>query len=242
VDSVDAFTVSQPRPGKAASAANAADRPINSLRLIFRLLPQLADYPRNDSLMRAGSLHRIGSSLQLIDYWPGERTIIAPMPTEPLGSKAAWWIWNLSIWVGISLIDATQNVVVMHSEGMHHAWVALFFVLLVARLPWALFTPVILRLARRYPPTQFTRPITMGPHVIAGLIMGLVVAAWVAGWEKLLNPWAYSSDAGPLLDLWKGRFYNGLLETFFFMPPFSPPTRSSNPEIASYEKQPRKPN
>jgi two-component system LytT family sensor kinase len=137
------------------------------------------------------------------------------MPTEPIGSKAAWWIWNLSIWVGISLFDATQNVVVMHSEGMHHAWVALFFVLLVSRLPWALFTPVILRLARRYPPTQFTRPITLGPHVIACLIMGLVVAAWVAGWEKLLNPWAYSSDAGPLLDLWKGKFYNGLFETFF---------------------------
>jgi two-component system LytT family sensor kinase len=175
----------------------------------------LADYPRNDSSMRACSLHRIGSSLQLSDDWPGERTIIAAMPTEPIGSKAAWWIWNLSIWVGIGLFDATQNVVVMHSEGMHHAWVALFFVLLVSRLPWALFTPVILRLARRYPPTQFTRPITLGPHVIADLIMGLVVAAWVAGWEKLLNPWAYSSDAGPLLDLWKGRFYNGLLETFF---------------------------
>jgi hypothetical protein len=165
--------------------------------------------------MRACSLHRIGSSLQLSDDWPGERTIIAAMPTEPIGSKAAWWIWNLSIWVGISLFDATQNVVVMHSEGMHHAWVALFFVLLVSRLPWALFTPVILRLARRYPPTQFTRPITLGPHVIACLIMGLVVAAWVAGWEKLLNPWAYSSDAGPLLDLWKGKFYNGLFETFF---------------------------
>ena len=137
--------------------------------------------------MRAGSLHRIGSSLQLSDDWPGERTIIAAMPTEPIGSKAAWWIWNLSIWVGIGLFDATQNVVVMHSEGMHHAWVALFFVLLVSRLPWALFTPVILRLARRYPPTQFTRPITLGPHVIADLIMGLVVAAWVAGWEKLLT-------------------------------------------------------
>lgn len=47
VGSVDAFTLSQPRPGKAASAANAADRPINSLRLIFRLPVhlQLADYP-----------------------------------------------------------------------------------------------------------------------------------------------------------------------------------------------------
>ena len=165
--------------------------------------------------MRGSSLHRTGSSQQPSDDWPGEGTIIATMATKPIGSKAAWWIWNLSIWVGIGLFDATQNVIVMHSEGMHHAWVALFFILFVSRLPWALFTPVILRLARRYPPTQFTRPITLGPHVVACLIIGLVVAAWVAGWEKLLNPWAYSSDAGPLLDLWKGRFYNGLLETFF---------------------------
>jgi two-component system, LytTR family, sensor kinase len=137
------------------------------------------------------------------------------MPTTPIGSKTAWWTWNLSIWVGISLFEATQNVVVMHAEGMHHAWGALFFVLLVSRLPWVLFTPVILRLARRYPPTRFTRPITLGPHVIAGVTMGLVVAAWVAGWEKLLNPWGYSSDAGRLLDLWKEKFYNGLLETLF---------------------------
>lgn len=47
--------------------------------------------------MRAGLLHRTGGSLQASDDWPGEPVIIAPMPTEPIGSKAAWWIWNLSI-------------------------------------------------------------------------------------------------------------------------------------------------
>jgi hypothetical protein len=63
-------------------------------------------YARSDSSMRTGPLHRIGSSLQLSDDWPGERTIISPMPTEPIGSNAAWWIWNLSIWVsGVSVRD-----------------------------------------------------------------------------------------------------------------------------------------
>jgi two-component system, LytTR family, sensor kinase len=136
------------------------------------------------------------------------------MPAN-VSSRGAWWIWNVSIWLGIGLFDATQTVFAMRSEGMHHAWAALFVALLISRLPWALFTPIILQLGRSYPPAQFTRPRTWLIHIAACLTAAVIDSAWNAGLEKLLNPMAYSSDAGPFLEIWQGRFSNGLLEAAF---------------------------
>ena len=48
------------------------------------------------------------------------------MDINPARSPAPRWIWIASIWTGFGLIDATQTVFVMRSEGMHHAWVRLF--------------------------------------------------------------------------------------------------------------------
>jgi hypothetical protein len=48
------------------------------------------------------------------------------------GADLPWWVWNASVWFGIGLFDATQNVFVMRSEGMHHAWTALFVTLLIS--------------------------------------------------------------------------------------------------------------
>jgi hypothetical protein len=69
---------------------------------------------------------------------------------ERLPSKSQWF-WIASIWLGLALFDATQTVFVMRSEGMHHAWVRLFITLLVAWLPWACATPLVLRLGRQHP-------------------------------------------------------------------------------------------
>jgi two-component sensor histidine kinase len=129
--------------------------------------------------------------------------------------QSTWWIWNVSIWLGIGLFDATKTVFVMRSEGMHHAWTALFVTLLLSRLPWALATPMVLRLGRGDPPWRFTRVATWTAHGIACGAIALATAAWSAAFEKALNPWAYSSEAGLFVDLWRARFYNGLLESIF---------------------------
>ena len=39
------------------------------------------------------------------------------------------WIWIASLWTGLGVFDATQNVFSMLHAGMHHSWVKLFFVL-----------------------------------------------------------------------------------------------------------------
>jgi two-component sensor histidine kinase len=116
-----------------------------------------------------------------------------------------------ALWSGIALFDATQNVFVMRAEGMHHAWAQLFVTLLLSWLPWALATPLVLRLGRRYPPEQWRRFSTWGAHLLACAAVGLTCAAWMALLEELLNPWAKLPAADPFAELWLHKFYNGLL-------------------------------
>jgi hypothetical protein len=120
-------------------------------------------------------------------------------------------LWIASIWAGLGLFDATQNVFVMRAEGMHHAWTRLFFVLLIAWLPWALATPMVLRLGRRYPPSRWRTFSTFGTHLAACAAIGLVTSAWNAVLEQLLNPWLKSPGPERFPDLWLQKFENGLL-------------------------------
>jgi sensor histidine kinase YesM len=99
----------------------------------------------------------------------------------------------------------------MRAEGMHHAWIKLFATLLLSWIPWALATPFVLRLVRRYPAAQWKRFSAWVAHLSACAAIGLVSAAWVASLEVLLNPWATSPPPGPLFHYWLYKFYNGLL-------------------------------
>lgn len=125
--------------------------------------------------------------------------------------RALHWFWILAIWLVLGLIDATQTVFSMRSEGMHHAWGHLFLKLLFAYLPWALATPVVLRLSRKYPPPQFRPFFTWPVHMGACLIIALVYSAWNAGLDWVLNPWNPSSPPDPFLSLWFDDFYNSIL-------------------------------
>jgi two-component system LytT family sensor kinase len=123
------------------------------------------------------------------------------------------WVWTWSIWLGFGLFDATQTVGAMRSEGMHHAWLLLFLVTGVAWLPWSLATPVVLALARQFPPR--------GPHALrawfvhlgACACIAIAFAAWSAWLEILLNPYADPSPAPALLQLTVDKFYNGILSS-----------------------------
>jgi two-component system LytT family sensor kinase len=126
-------------------------------------------------------------------------------------SESRRWFWIATIWLGIGLFDGTQTVFVMRAEGMHHAWIRLFFTLLLSWIPWALATPVVLRLGRRYPPAQWRQFSTWGMHLAAGAVIGLASSAWTACLEVLLNPYATSPPPGPFFDYWRYKFYNGIL-------------------------------
>ena len=135
------------------------------------------------------------------------------MDKSPIHGKSQKWLWAAAIWSGVGLCDATQTVVVMRAEGMHHAWVRLFLTLLLSWLPWGLATPLVFHLGRQYSPAQWRRFSTWGVHLSACAAAGAVVAAWSALLEVLLNPWSKVPDPGPFAHLWSEKFYNGILSS-----------------------------
>jgi two-component system LytT family sensor kinase len=130
------------------------------------------------------------------------------IPTLPR-TLASFWI--ASIWFGIALFDSTQTVVAMHAEGMHHAWARLFVTGLLSWLPWALATPLIALLGRRYPPLHLRPLTTWLTHLGACAGISLISAAWSAGLEKLLNPYAIYPAPPLFIRLLSSKFYSGIL-------------------------------
>ena len=113
-----------------------------------------------------------------------ERKRIRSRPTSP-------WLWITLIWLSIGTFDASDTVFSMLAEGHRHKWVSLYFTLLLSWLPWALASPLILRLARWRPPDSKSVVCWLF-HLAACAGIGLTSAAWTAGLEMLLNPWLWS--------------------------------------------------
>jgi two-component system LytT family sensor kinase len=130
--------------------------------------------------------------------------------------RTSHWYWSALFWISLGLFDATQTVVTMRAQGMQHAWPQLFTSLLLCWLPWALATPLILFLGRRYPlfPVRFVGAWTI--HATALAVLAASVAAWSALLEKMLNPWTPTLPPGAFLDLWRNKSYNQLLVSLIF--------------------------
>src|ERR1700722_15367122 len=98
------------------------------------------------------------------------------------------WFWIASLWAGLAVLDATQNVFAMRHEGMHHAWMKVFCLLTFDWLPWALVTPVVIWLGRRYPPA-WKSPQTWLVHLCAIIAVDDAAAAWRSALEVVFQPW-----------------------------------------------------
>lgn len=120
------------------------------------------------------------------------------------------WFWIVSICLGLGLFDALQDIAVMRTEGVHHAWGRLFASMLLSWLPWALATPVVLRLQRRYPLQRMT-PIPWLIHSAGCVFIALVSGAWDAVLQKSFHPWSSASTALPFLTLSLTKFYGELM-------------------------------
>ena len=127
------------------------------------------------------------------------------------GRQRLRWLWIALIWSGVALFDATQTVFVMRAEGMHHAWVRLFVTLLFSWLPWAIATPAVVQLSRKYPPGKSTPASAWLLHLCASVTIGFISAAITSALELLLNPWAIAPPLQPFIAVLFKKFYNGLL-------------------------------
>lgn len=116
-------------------------------------------------------------------------------------------------WLGFGLVEAMQTVFVMRSEGMHHAWGKLFLTSALSWLVWALATPLILLLGRRFPPVKPSSAVTWLVHIAGCAAIALASAAWLAWLNYLLNPFAYASGPGRFGLLLFDKFYSGILSS-----------------------------
>lgn len=128
-------------------------------------------------------------------------------------TKAANWYWAGAICGGLGAFEATQTVLAMRAAGMHHAWVALFFTVLLWWVPWALAAPLVLRLARKSPLFQGTSVGAWVRHVGAWLAVLVGGALWDAVIENWLNPYAPDTVSPGMLTLWKGNLANQIVVT-----------------------------
>ncbi|MGA2710649.1 MAG: sensor histidine kinase [Steroidobacteraceae bacterium] len=124
------------------------------------------------------------------------------MSGTPTGIPSTRWLWIAAIWCAGALFDATQTVLIMRAEGLSSTWMPLFGTELASWLPWGLATPLVIRLARRYPVVRVTTMPTALVHLAAFAIISLIAAAWVALLYMLFNPWGHPTPPGPFMDVW----------------------------------------
>jgi hypothetical protein len=159
-------------------------------------------------------IHCIGSLFSgAVEYDLDMDTNSAGAQTQRSMGQPGRWLWIASIWFGFGLVDAVQTVFVMRGEGMHHAWVKLFWTCVVGWIPWALATPLVQLLGRRFPPVKL-RPFYMWlPHLVAWPAIGLIVCAWMSWLQVLFNPYAVPSGPGSFRHLLFDKFYSGTLSS-----------------------------
>jgi two-component system LytT family sensor kinase len=138
------------------------------------------------------------------------------MVEAPAELRPTRWLWIAAIWCAGGLLDASQTVLVVHAEGTHHAGLALFATEFITWLPWALATPFVIRLARRFPVIRMRAVPTAAVHLAAFAIISLIAAAWSALLQILFNPWGHPQPLSPFLDVWRTWLMYQVL-TFLFV-------------------------
>jgi hypothetical protein len=112
------------------------------------------------------------------------------------------WRWIAAFWCAGGLFEASQAVLIMRfAEGRHHAWLPLFITELATWLPWALATPWVISLARRYPIIRGTTIRTVAVHFAVFITISVVAEAWSAMLQVLFNPWG-NKRAPTFWDTW----------------------------------------
>jgi len=115
------------------------------------------------------------------------------------------WRWIAALWLAAGLFDASQTVYMLHAEGKHVPMLPLFLIDLVSWLPWALVTPLVIRLARQYSIVHGTSVRTVSVHLAVFTAISAVIESWSALLQVLYNPWG-NRHWPTFLDTWTSTF------------------------------------
>jgi two-component system LytT family sensor kinase len=123
------------------------------------------------------------------------------MTENHTGLRSTRWLWIAGMWGAGALFEAGQSVLFMRAIGKEHAWL-IFGTELASWLPWALATPLVIGLARRYDIIRSATIQAMSVHFAAFATISLVAEAWFAELQVLFNPWDYPQQP-TLMDTWR---------------------------------------
>jgi signal transduction histidine kinase len=115
------------------------------------------------------------------------------MTETDTGARPTRWRGITAIWLACLLFDASETVLFMHSVGQR-SWVLTFVVEVVSWLPWALATPLVIYLARRYPFARGRLATSTAAHVVAFVCIALAAETWFAMLQAEFNPWGYAQQ------------------------------------------------
>ena len=108
-------------------------------------------------------------------------------------ARLTGWIWIAAIWCAGALFDASQTLLTMHAVGVGKAWLRPFLIVFVSWLPWALSTPFVIELSRRWPIVRGQILRAMSLHLAAFAAISVTAEGWSALVRVIFNPWHRSS-------------------------------------------------
>ena len=129
--------------------------------------------------------------------------------------RAMSYLWIAAVWLSIGLFDASQTVLTMRSERMHHAWGKLFFTVTISGFVWAVATPLILSLSKRIPFGKRWLGVGGLVHGLTWATVGLLSAAWISLLELRLNPYVEDQQHS-FVTLALDKFSNSILPCILF--------------------------
>jgi two-component system LytT family sensor kinase len=109
------------------------------------------------------------------------------------GIPSGGWTWIAAIWCAGALFDASQTLLTMHAVGVGKAWLRPFLIVFVSWLPWALATPFVVELARRWPIARGEIFKTMSLHLAAFAAISATAEGWSALLRVIFDPWHRNS-------------------------------------------------
>jgi two-component system, LytTR family, sensor kinase len=104
-------------------------------------------------------------------------------------ARSTGWTWIAAIWCAGALFDASQTLLTMHAVGVGKSWLRPFLIVFVSWLPWALATPFVIELARRWPIVRGEIFKAMSLHLAAFAAISVTAEGWSALLRVIFDPW-----------------------------------------------------
>jgi len=113
------------------------------------------------------------------------------MIVAPMSTRGTRWRWIAALWCVAAAFEASQSIFMLHEEGKQGGELRLFLTEFATWLPWALATPIVIGLARRFPIIRAPGVRGVGIHLAALGAISLTAEAWSAALQVLFNPWLH---------------------------------------------------